>query len=78
MSSGNLEQLYLDKNEGSYKRFLEFEVLDYSKIVIPFSEVFKRYKPSNIYSGEEKIPFKERDQEFKMILMQEFSNVIKT
>ncbi len=78
MSSGNLEQQYLDKNEDSNKRFLEFEVLDYSKIVIPFSKVFKRYKTRNIYSGEEKIPFKERDQEFKMILMQEFSNVIKT
>ncbi len=43
-----------------------------SKIVIPFSLLFKNYKSYDIYSGTEKIPFNERDPEYKMILKQEF------
>jgi hypothetical protein len=43
-----------------------------SDLVIPFSRLFKSYKPSDIYSGTEKIAFKERDPEYKMILRQEF------
>jgi len=73
MSSGNLEEIYQNINEESYEIFLEFDVIDYSKIVIPFSKTFKSNKPKDIYSGKESIPFKERDPEFKMILRQEFS-----
>ena len=47
----------------------DFEI---SQVVIPFSKICKSYKSSDIYSGSEKIPFKERDPEFKMILRQEF------
>ena len=50
---------------------------DISQLVIPFSKVFKSYKPRDIYSGNEKIPFQEREQSFKMILKQEFSNLLK-
>lgn len=48
---------------------------DISQLVIPFSKVFKSYKPRDIYSGNENIPFEERDTEFKMILRQEFSKL---
>ncbi len=43
-----------------------------SEIIIPFSRLFNRYKSPDIYSGKEKIPFQERDPEYKMILSQEF------
>jgi hypothetical protein len=43
-----------------------------SDIIIPFSRIFKTYKHSDIYSGTEKIPFQERDPEYKLILRQEF------
>ena len=46
---------------------------DISQLVIPFSKVFKSYKPKDIYSGNENIPFKEREPEYKMLLRQEFS-----
>ncbi len=46
---------------------------DLSKIIIPFSKMFKSCKQIDIYSGTEKIPFKKRDLEYKMILRQEFS-----
>ena len=51
--------------------------LDMSRIVIPFSKVFKSFKQPDIYSGDEKIPFKERDPEYRMILRQEFTNILK-
>jgi hypothetical protein len=49
---------------------------DISSIIIPFSKVFKSNKQIDIYSGAEKIPFKERDLEYKMILKQEFGNLL--
>lgn len=48
-----------------------------SEIVIPFSRLFRNYELPDIYSGKEKIPFKKRDPEYKMILKQEFSNILK-
>ena len=75
MSSGNLKEIYHELNEGLNENILELDV-DYSKIVIPFTKMFKSYKPRDIYSGNERIPFKERDHEFKMILKQEFANFI--
>jgi hypothetical protein len=50
---------------------------DISDLVIPFSKIFNSYKPIDIYSGTEKIPFKERDTEFKMIFRQEFSEFLR-
>ncbi|MFX1302062.1 MAG: hypothetical protein ACFFBV_09150 [Promethearchaeota archaeon] len=50
---------------------------DLSTIIIPFSKIFKGKKQSDIYSGTERIPFKERDPEYKMILRQEFANTLK-
>jgi len=51
---------------------------DISQLVIPFSKVFRSYKPKDIYSGNENIPFKEREPEYKMLLRQEFSFLLKT
>jgi hypothetical protein len=55
---------------------LEGEV-NISRVIIPFSKVFNSKKPIDIYSGTEKIPFKERDTEFKMIFRQEFSEFLR-
>jgi len=47
-----------------------------SEIIIPFSVLFRKCESSDIHSGKEKIPFKERDPEYKMILRQEFANTL--
>ncbi len=46
---------------------------DISELVIPFSKAFKSNKPRDVYSGNENIPFKERETEFKVILRREFT-----
>jgi len=51
---------------------------DISEIIIPFSKICRKTVKLDIYSGNERIPFNERDHEFKMILKQEFSNFLKT
>ncbi|MDX1798526.1 MAG: hypothetical protein R3255_07750 [Candidatus Lokiarchaeia archaeon] len=68
MSLGNIYKFY-DKE---FREEMTEEHYKISDMVIPFSRLFKNYKPSDIYSGIEKIPFKERDPEYKMILRQEF------
>lgn len=54
----------------------EFEVVekfpDISRLIIPFSVAFKKFHPPDIYSGEELIPFDEKDLEFKEIFIHEF------
>ncbi|MBY9010596.1 MAG: hypothetical protein KGD74_12085 [Candidatus Lokiarchaeota archaeon] len=45
---------------------------DYSNAIIPFSDFFHRIELLDVYSGNEKIPFKERDSEYKKILLTEF------
>jgi len=45
---------------------------DISRAVVPFSEIIKRGKSSDIYSGVEDIPFQEREHEYKRILKHEF------
>ncbi len=67
MSSGKLH------NRNFHEDISEVH-FDISEIVIPFSRVFGKYNTSDIYSGSEKIPFKERNPEYKMILRQEFLN----
>ena len=80
MSIGKLERLFREiigtTHETSYVDISESET-DFSQIVIPFSKIFKTYKPIDVYSGKEKIPFNERDPEYRMILRQEFSSYIK-
>ncbi len=72
MSSGQSERIFQEVLESSRKSDLK-EELDISRIIIPFSKIFNSYKPIDIYSGTEIIPFKERDTEFKMLIRQEFS-----
>jgi hypothetical protein len=43
----------------------------------PFSKMFEQKESHYIYIGNVKIPFKERDSEFKTILRREFSKNIK-
>ncbi|MHA2181228.1 MAG: hypothetical protein ACXAAH_07375 [Promethearchaeota archaeon] len=59
------------------------EIIDYSPetkisdLVIPFNKIFKKSNQIDIYSGTEKIPFRERDLEYKLILKQEFASYLK-
>ena len=68
MSSGKLNNLY---NEFINEESSDIS-LDISKLIIPFSRLFKKYESSDIYSGKEMIPFKDRNPEYKMILRGEF------
>lgn len=70
MSSGEILKLYHE----NLREELSENHFDISKIVIPFSRLFKKYENSDIYSGVEKIAFKERSLEYKNILCQEFEN----
>jgi len=76
MSSGKMERMVHEDLEKLLERDLEGEV-NLSRIITPFSKIFSSYKPIDIYSGTERIPFKERDPEYKMILRQEFANYSK-
>ena len=80
MGLAKLEQIFQEimdaSHEISYECISENDI-DYSEIVIPFSKIFKTYKPIDEYSGKEKIPFNERDPEYRMILRQEFASYIK-
>ena len=73
MISGKINKLFSEEfhKENSEGQF------DISKIVVPFSRLFQNDKPTDIYSGTEKIPFKARNPDYKMILRQEFANKIK-
>ncbi|MFX0007782.1 MAG: hypothetical protein ACFFA7_09490 [Promethearchaeota archaeon] len=68
MSLGKIYKFY-DKE---FRKKIAEEHYKISDIIIPFSKLFKIYKSSDIYSGTEKIPFKERDPEYRMILRREF------
>ena len=72
MSSGKFYKLYDEIFQEEFSK-AHFDVSD---IVIPFSRLFRKYESIDIYSGSEKIPFKERDPEYKMILRQEFANTL--
>lgn len=60
----------LDNSPYNFDDFDEFNYL--SKVVIPFSQFFIQKEP-DIYSGNENIRFKERDPEFKKIMLKEFT-----
>ncbi len=49
-------------------------VPDISQLIIPFSVAFNINHAPDIYTGEELIPFKERDLQFKELLINEFLN----
>lgn len=43
-----------------------------SNLIIPFSTIFRSESEPDIYTGEESIPFREKESEFKQILINEF------
>jgi len=71
MSSGKVKQVFQDIREDLSETGSEF-LLNFSKTVIPFSIFFKKSSPKDIYTGDEKIPFSEREKEYIAILKQEF------
>ena len=76
MSSGKSGKIYQQEIKERTNDYISERYFNISRIIIPFSKMFKSYKPTDIYSGSEKIPFKERDPEFKIILIQEFADFI--
>lgn len=52
------------------------EFFDITTLVIPFSSIFEKTLPSDIYNGNEVIPFEKRHPKFKLILISEFENVL--
>ena len=44
-----------------------------SDFTISFNELFNHIKAIYIYSGNENIPFRERDEEFQKLLLSEFN-----
>ena len=48
------------------------DFLEISNLIIPFSIIFRKKNPPDIYSGEEPITFKDRDSEFQYIMICEF------
>ena len=73
MSIGRINKIY-DQNRAEEIADLQLNI---SEIVIPFSKLIGNHIPLDVYSGSEKIPFKERDPEYKMILRQEFSSLLR-
>lgn len=64
-----------EKNEDlNLKRFND----DQQKFLIPFSSIFKTKRINDIYTGNEKIPFKDRHPVYRALLKLEFEEAIKT
>lgn len=76
MSSGKIEKFYNDVLKSRYNNSVEHH-FSLSNCVVPFSFMSKIKQSSWIYFGNEKIPFKERHPEFRMIFRNEFSHAIK-
>lgn len=50
----------------------EDDNLDYSEVVISFSDFFHKIELLDVYSGDENIPFEKRASEYKEMLKTEF------
>ena len=60
----------MSKSKNHNNRFqLEYELSD---IMISFKDLIHKIKTIDIYSGKEKIPFREKDEEFQRLLLSEF------
>ncbi len=75
MSSERLEKKHPEIRENYFEGNTEEEI-EISQLIIPFSKLTRSYKVPDVYSGTEKIPFKERDPDYKMIFRQEFANFL--
>ena len=63
----------IKNNENSEPRAFSELIFDISSAIIPYSKMIKPSNASDIYSGEEKIPFHKRNPEYMSILRQEFA-----
>jgi len=54
------------------ENIVDEDSINFSNVIIPYSNFFPRIKLFDLYSGEENIPFEERAPEFKKILQAEF------
>jgi len=52
-------------------------IFNISNAIIPYSKIITLSNASDIYTGEEKIPFHKRNPEYVMILRQEFSDILR-
>jgi len=62
-----------ERDQSDFHNFFKPKTFDASKFIIPYSTLSEEY----IYMGDEKIPFKQRESEFQLILRKEFADSIK-
>ena len=46
--------------------------LELSRIIIPLSDFFIKREKTDIYTGQENLPFNQKDPEYRNILLSEF------
>ncbi|MFX1410054.1 MAG: hypothetical protein ACFFA6_06860 [Promethearchaeota archaeon] len=76
MSSGKIEKFFNDVLKSRYNNSVD-HYFSLSNCVVSFSSLPKNKQTSWIYFGNEKIPFKERHPEFKVLLRNEFADALK-
>jgi hypothetical protein len=54
------------------EKFEKEDDLDYSAMILSFSDFFHKIELLDIYTGEENIPFEEMESEYKEMLEAEF------
>ncbi|TFG20573.1 MAG: hypothetical protein EU533_06015 [Promethearchaeota archaeon] len=73
--------VYNNKNNwypNSHDGIIIQQDLELERIIIPFSTFMPRRSAEDIYTGKEKIPFKEHHPIYKAILKLEFEDAIKS
>jgi len=76
MSLETIKEKIGTQSEKSDRIFVESKN-NFIRLIVPFSRLMKNRNSVDIYTGEESIPFENRDPLFKSILRKEFSNAIK-
>ena len=76
MSLETVKEKSRNVSENSDRIFVESKNT-FIRLFVPFSRLMKNRNSVDIYTGEESIPFENRDPLFKSILRKEFSNAIK-
>jgi hypothetical protein len=76
MSLETVKEKSLNLSKNSARNLIETKNI-FIKFFVPFSKLMKNQNQADIYTGEESIPFENRDPLFKSILRKEFSNAIK-
>jgi hypothetical protein len=74
-SSMNLNELLreYEKEKSKYMKKLDnYDYLNISDIIIPFSDFYKKKISIDMYRYDDDIPFKNKDQKFQKIMRKEF------